>query len=67
MNDNNNFFVKNIGAIIGVIIGLILACTGLYKVILILVAIVGGGYVGYYIQYNKESVKEKTIKFINKL
>ena len=35
--------------------------------ILILVAIVGGGYVGYYIQYNKESVKEKTIKFINKL
>lgn len=67
MNDNNNFFIKNIGAIIGVIIGLILACTGLYKVILILVAIVGGGYVGYYIQYNKESVKEKTIKFINKL
>jgi uncharacterized membrane protein len=67
MNDNNNFFIKNIGAIIGVIIGLILACTGLYKIILILVAIVGGGYVGYYIQYNKESVKEKTIKFINKL
>jgi len=67
MSDNSNFFSKNIGAIIGVIIGLILACTGLYKIILIVVAVIGGGYIGRYIQYNKEEVKEKTINFINKL
>jgi len=39
----------------------------LYKIILIVVAVIGGGYIGRYIQYNKEEVKEKTINFINKL
>jgi len=42
MSDNNNFFVKNIGAIIGIIIGLVLSCTRLYRMVLIIGAIIGG-------------------------
>lgn len=67
MNDNSNFFIKYIGAIIGMIIGLVFACTGWYKVILVIISIIGGGFLGNYIQHNKENVKEKIIKFVNKL
>lgn len=68
MNDyNNNFFVKNIGAIIGGIIGIILSCTGLYRAVLVIVAMIAGAYFGRYIQYNKQEVKEKTKNFIDKL
>lgn len=68
MNDyNNNFFSKNIGAIIGIIIGLVLSCTGLYRFVLAVVAMIAGAYIGKYIQYNKEEVKDKTKNFIDKL
>lgn len=67
MYENDNFFAKNLGAIIGIIVGLILACTSLYRVVLTILAIIGGAYLGKYIQYNKESLKEKTKNFIDKL
>ncbi|MCR5146012.1 MAG: DUF2273 domain-containing protein [Clostridia bacterium] len=67
MNENNNFFIKNLGAIIGIIIGLILACTNLYRVVIVIMAVIGGAYVGKYIQYNKEEAKDKMKKFIDKL
>jgi len=68
MNDyNNNFFSKNAGAIIGIIIGLLLACTGLYRVVLVIVAVIAGAHIGRYVQYNKEEVKEKTKNFIDRL
>ena len=67
MNENNNFLIKNLGAIIGIISGLILACTRLYRVVIVVMAIVGGAYIGKYIQYNKEEAKEKMKKFIDKL
>lgn len=68
MNDyNNNFFFKNLGAIIGIIIGLVLSCTRLYRAVLVIMAVIGGGYIGKYVQYNKESLKEKTKNFIDRL
>lgn len=67
MNDNNNFFIKNLGAIIGIVIGLILACTRLYRVVIVVMAVAGGAYIGKYIQYNKEEAKDKVKKFIDKL
>jgi uncharacterized membrane protein len=67
MNDNNNFFMKNLGALIGIAIGLILACTKLYRVVIVIMAVLGGAYIGKYIQYNKEEAKDKMKKFIDKL
>ncbi len=67
MGDNNNFFAKNLGAIIGMIIGGVLACTGLYRAMIFVVSIVIGAYFGKYVQYNKEELKEKTKNFIDKL
>ena len=67
MNGENNFFIKNLGAIIGIIIGLILACTNLYRVVIVVMAVIGGAYIGKYIQYNKEEAKERMKSFIDKL
>ncbi len=67
MNDNNNFIAKNLGAIIGIVIGLILACTRLYRVVILIMAVTGGAFIGKYIQYNKEEAKDKVKKFIDKL
>lgn len=67
MNENNNFLTKNIGAIIGIIIGLILACTRLYRVVIVIMAVTGGAMIGKYIQYNKEEAKEKVKSFIDRL
>ena len=67
MGDNNNFFIKNLGAIIGIIIGGVLACTSLYRAVIFVIAIYIGARIGQYIQYNKEEAKEKTKNFIDKL
>ena len=67
MNENNNFIAKNLGAIIGIIIGLILACTRLYRVVIVIMAVSGGAILGRYIQYNKEEAKDKVKNFIDRL
>lgn len=68
MNENNNnFLIKNLGAIIGIIIALILSCTKLYRVVIVVIAVFGGAYIGKYFQYNKEEAKDKMKKFIDKL
>ena len=66
MDDNGNFFIKHLGAIIGIVIALILSCTKLYRVVIAIVAMVGGAYIGRYIQYHKEETKEKLKNFIDK-
>ena len=55
------------GAIIGGIIGAIILCTQLYRLIIGIVLIAIGMFVGNYIQYNKYDVKEKLKKFIDKM
>ena len=67
MNENENFFLKNLGAIIGIILGLILACTKMYRIVIVVMAVIGGAYIVKYIQYNKEEAKEKLKGFIDKL
>ena len=67
MDDFKKFVTKYAGAIIGVLVAIILLCTSLYKFIIWAVLIVEFGYFGYYIQCNKESVKEKVKNFIDRL
>lgn len=71
MDNFKMFCDKYGGAIVGFLVGLALAilllCTNLYKLIIGIALIIVCIYVGNYIQRNKESVKEKTKKFIDKL
>lgn len=71
MDDFKVFCEKYGGAIIGLLVGIILAVlivgTNLYKFFIGLALIITCVYGGNYIQRNKESVKEKTKKFIDKL
>jgi len=69
MNDFNNFknfCLEHKGAIIGGLIAIIIACTGLYKLFLVFIVIAAGIWVGNYVQRNKEFVKEKLKSFIDK-
>ncbi len=66
LEDFKNFFAKYSGAIIGGIITIILLCTGLFKLLLILGIVILGVFIGNYIQVNKEDVKEKLKRFIDK-
>ena len=61
-----DFIVKYKGAIIGGAIAVLLVCTGLFKLLIALIAIVGGIVAGNYIQKNKDSVKEKLKSLIDK-
>ncbi len=71
MDSFKTFCNKYGGALVGFIIGVILAialfCTGLYKFVIAIALIIFCIYAGNYIQANKESVKEKTKNFIDKL
>ena len=65
------FWKKYGGTIIGVIVGILLSIfiifTNFYKALLALALIVVCAWLGNYIQRNKESVKDKTKRFIDKL
>ena len=67
MEDIKNFLSKYKGAIIGVIVEIIILATRLYEVIVGILLILAGAFVGNYIQQNKDEVKEKTKKFIDKM
>ncbi len=67
MNDIKNFFIKYRGAIIGALVAILILCTGFYKLIIGIILVALGLYVGNYIQLNKEEVKDKIKKFIDKL
>lgn len=58
MDNIKEFISRYFGAIIGVIVAIILLCTHLYKVIIGYYIIFVCGYVGNYVQMNKEDVKE---------
>ena len=71
MDDFKMLCDKYGGAILGFIVGVILAimlfCTNLYKFVIAIALIIACIYFGNYLQRNKESVKEKTKNFIDKL
>ena len=67
MNEIKNFLMKYRGAIIGGIVATLLLLTRLYELIIGIILICLGIFVGNYIQLNKEIVKEKLKKFIDKI
>ncbi len=67
MNNFKDFWNQFRGAIIGVIIAILILITGLDKLILAIVVIAIGAFVGNYVQRNKEDVKAKLKKFIDKM
>lgn len=56
-----------LGGLIGIALAIILFCTNLYKILLTIAVVVVCIWLGNYIQNNKDNVKEKTKKFIDKL
>lgn len=63
-----NKIVENYGgAVIGGFVALILCFTRLYKLLIAVVIIIAGTFIGNYVQKNKEFVKEKLKAFIDKM
>lgn len=55
------------GAIIGIIIAILILVTRLHDLILAIVVLVLGAFIGNYVQQNKEDVKAKLKTFIDKM
>ncbi len=67
MKEIKDFLMKYRGAIIGALIAILILCTGFYKLMIGIILIVIGIYVGNYIQINKDDVKDKLKNFIDRL
>ncbi len=67
MNDFKKFINQYKGAIIGIIIAIVLLATKLYDVIIGILLILAGAIIGNYVQQNKDDVKAKLKKFIDKM
>ena len=66
--DGFKAFVKEYsGAIIGALIAIIILCTNLYRLIIGIILIVVGMFLGNYVQRNKYEVKEKLKAFLDKI
>lgn len=67
MEEIKNFLIKYRGAIIGGVVAILLLLTRLYDLIIGVVLIGLGIYIGNYIQINRDKVKETLRKLIDKL
>lgn len=67
MDDFKKFINQYKGAIIGIIIAIVLLATKLYGVIIGILLILAGAIIGNYVQQNKDDVKAKLKKFIDKM
>lgn len=67
MEEFKNFVKEYRGAIIGGLVAILILCTQLYKLIVGIILITIGIFVGNYVQKNKYDVKEKLKKFIDKM
>ena len=67
MDGFKKFVSEYKGAIIGGIIALIILCTRLYELIIGIVLIIIGMFIGNYVQRNKYDVKEKLKNFIDRI
>ena len=67
MDDFKKFINQYKGAIIGIIIAIVLLATRLYDVIIGILLILAVAIIGNYVQQNKDDVKEKKKKFIDKM
>lgn len=67
MEDFKRFVSEYCGAIIGGIIAILIICTGLYKLMMSIIFLVFGVFIGNYVQKNKYEVKEKLKNFIDRM
>lgn len=67
MNEFKDFITQYRGAIIGVIIAILILVTRLHDLILAIVVLVLGAFIGNYVQQNKDFVKTKLKSFIDKM
>ena len=67
MEDFKKFISQYRGAIIGVIVAIVVLATRLYELIVGILLILAGAFVGNYVQQNKFEVKEKLKNFIDRL
>ena len=67
MDNIKEFFLKYRGAIIGALIAIVALLLNVYKIIIGIMTIFIGIYIGNYIQHNKEIVKIKIKDFIDRL
>ena len=67
MEDFKKFINQYKGAIIGIIIAIVLLATKLYDVIIGILLILSGAFVGNYVQQNKQYVKDKIKQFIDRM
>ena len=67
MDNFKDFWNQFKGIIIDVVIAVLILITGLDKLILAIVVIALGAFIGNYVQRNKEDVKTKLKNFIDKM
>ena len=66
MGGFKDFWSNFKGAIIGIIVAIIVIATGLHQLILGIVFVVLGAFIGNYIQQNKQIVKDRLKNFIDR-
>ena len=67
MDNFKNFWSQYKGAIIGIIVAILILVTRLHDLILAIVVLILGAFIGNYVQQNKEDVKLKLKGFIDKM
>ena len=67
MNGFKDFWNQYKGAIIGIAIAILILIKRLHDLILEVVVLVLGAFIGNYVQQNKEDVKAKLKSFIDKM
>lgn len=67
MSNLKEFWNNYKGAIIGIIVAILILVTRLHDLILAVVVLVLGAFIGNYVQQNKEFVKTKLKGFIDKM
>ena len=67
MEGFKSFWSQYKGAIIGILIAILILITRLHDLILAIVILAVGAIVGNYVQQNKEDVKTKLKKFIDRM
>lgn len=67
MEGFKEFWNQYRGAIIGIVIAILILITRLHDLILAIVVLVLGAFIGNYVQYNKDLVKSKLKGFIDRM
>ena len=66
MDGFKSFWNDYKGAIIGIIVAIIIISTNIYKLIISAILIILGANTGHYIQQNKDLVKDRLKRFIDR-